>query len=239
MPCPLMIGMNPSPKFADEPWHLDAESTRIVAEFALGDPEMTWCLDYGLEMDNLNGTIPPRVDGEIVIDEVEAGSRLESWAQNGRLTGRDIVLVGVAVAKVFCAWSEIEPLDNRSGKQRRTSSKVRGGELSLFRLPHPGRILRLREKDSGQLEWTERWFATVGGLYRDGEAINLAEVREIDSQIMQEDQKVIDELIIHDSNMLFEMEEACEMREYRLSLLREESENHKRESEETEYDELN
>jgi hypothetical protein len=239
MPCPLLIGMNPSPNFVDEPWHLDADSTRILAEFALGDPDMTWCLSYGLDMDNLNGIIPPKEDGKIVVDEVEARQRLDVWARDGRLKGRDVVLVGDAVARVFCDWAEVEPLENRSGRQRRTSRRVDGGELSFIRIPHPGRILRLRNERSELLEWTERRFAAVGGIYRDGEAINVAVVREIDLQIMLEDQKVADEQAIHESNMLLEIEEAAEMHEHRLSLRRQGIEERKLASEEHDLDEWN
>jgi hypothetical protein len=239
MPCPLLIGMNPSPNFVDEPWHLDADSTKVLAEFALGDPDMTWCLSYGLDMDNLNGAIPPKEDGEIVVDEVEARQRLDGWARDGRLKGRDVVLVGDAVARVFCDWAEVRPLDNRSGQQRRTSRKVDGGELSLIRIPHPGRILRLRNERSELLEWTERRFAAVGGIYRDGEAINAAVVREIDLQIMLDDQKVADELAIHESNMLSDMEDAAEMHEHRVQLRRQDMERLRWEPEDDDKDEWN
>lgn len=239
MPCPLLIGMNPSENFPDEPWHLDADSTKMVAEFALGDAEMTWCLGYGLEMDNLNGTIPPKENGEIVVDQVEARQRLDAWARDGRLTGRDVVLVGDAVASVFSIWAEIPPLDNRSGTQRRTSPKVDGGDLSLIRLPHPGRIMRLRDEGSEFLEWTERRFAAIEGIYREGEAINVAEVREMDRQIMLDDQRVATELAIHESNMLLAMEEAAEMHEYRLQLRRQEMEDRKWQIEEPDQDEWN
>ena len=239
MPCPFLIGMNPSPNFVDEPWHLDADSTKILAEFALGDPDMTWCLGYGLEMDNLNKTIPPKEDGEIVVDEVEARQRLDAWAKDGRLLRRDVVLLGDDVARIFGVWAELEPLDNRSGRQRRTSRKVDGGELSLIRIPHPARILRLRDEGSEFLAWTERRFAAVGSIYRDGEAINVAEVREIELQIMLDDQKVADELAIHESNILSNMEDAAQMHEHRVQLRRQELERLRWEPEDDDKDEWN
>lgn len=238
MPCPFLIGMNPSPCYPDEPWHMDADSTKIVAEFALGDPELTWCLDYGLDMDNLNETIPPRVGGEIVVDEIEARLRLDAWAADGRLLDRDVVLLGNDVADVFCAWAEVAPLDNVEGSQRRNSPKLGGAELSLVRIPHPSRILRLREDGSEYLEWTENRFGAVRPLYDRGEEIKRFEAFEVDRQIILEDERVAETLAIHTSNMLLEMEEAEEEREHLRLIRRQEREDRRWDAEQYDLDDF-
>ncbi len=109
----------------------------------------------------------------------------------------------------------------------------------MLRYPHPARILRLRDEGSEFLAWTEGRFAAVGSIYRDGEAINVAEVREIELQIMLDDQKVADELAIHESNMLSDMEDAAEMHEHRVQLRRQELERLRWEPEDDDKDEWN
>ncbi|UUL82552.1 hypothetical protein [Sphingomonas qomolangmaensis] len=216
-----MIGMNPSPRFPKTSWHPEAESTRILAEFAVGDAEMTCYLEDGLELDNLNPAIPEGADKKMFVDVTVARERLDNWARQGRLHDRLVVLLGDQVARVFTTWAEIEPVPGDGASHIRSSPRLAGVEIRLARIPHPSRIARLRRSAPDNLESAEICFRSLGAIYKEGEAIAFAERLEIDRKHIEEDERVTATLIVMEQNMLLREEENAEARQSRLEARRE------------------
>ncbi|UYY57152.1 hypothetical protein [Sphingomonas sp. S2-65] len=220
MPCPLLIGMNPSPRFPETSWHPEAESTRILAEFAVGDAEMTCYLEDGLELDNLNPAIPESADKKMFVDAKVAHERLDDWARQGRLHDRLVVLLGDEVAGVFATWAKIEAVPGDGASHVRSSPRLAGADIRLTRIPHPSRIAHLRRYAPNDLESAEMCFRSLGAIYKEGEAIAFAERLEIDRQLMDEDDRVMATLIVMDQNALLQEEENADARENRLEARR-------------------
>ncbi len=213
MPCPLVIGMNPSPRYPGSSWHPDADSTKILAEFAIGDQDMACYLDYGLELDNLNPTIPALVRGRIVVDEEVARARLDSWAEQDRLHDRLIVLFGDDVAAIFTSWAGCEEIPCDGRPYLRTSPRLPSAELRLAKMPHPSRILRLRRTASKDLEDAETRLRSLSEIYTEGEATIHTEWLDTERQIMEEDERAIATLIVFEQNELLRLEEEADAHE--------------------------
>lgn len=166
MPCPLLIGMNPSPRFPETSWHPEAESTRILAEFGVGDAQMTCYLEDGLELDNLNPAVPESADKKMFVDAKVAHESLDDCARQGRLHDRLVVLLGDEVAHVFTTWAEIEPVPGDGASRMRSSPRLTGVDIRLARTPHPSRIAHLRRYAPKGLESAEMCFRSLGNLQR-------------------------------------------------------------------------
>lgn len=206
---PLVVGMNPSQHAPNQSWAPTARSTQLIADFVFGDPDRVDELVEGLELDNLNPTIPDGCERRMRVDPAAARITLGAWHAGGRLRHRTIVLLGDEVAKCFFDWLEVkhpghaEPFD--------TGLLPKGPGLRIVMLPHPGRILRLRRRSAAKwreaLGHAETRFHSIAAAFAEGEAILFAEARRIDSELIEEDARVARLLAIDEQNQLLEEEE--------------------------------
>jgi hypothetical protein len=157
------------------------------------------------------------------VDRGIAFGTLDRWLAEGRLRHRRILLLGAEVADVFFDWLGTRP--NDAADYFTNDDQCRTPGLQVARLPHPGRILRLRNRSVAKwrkaLGQTECRFRTIADAFAEGEAILLAEALRVQAQLLEADARESKILDVLEQNLLSDFEDEEIAREIFLEVRRE------------------
>ena len=199
---PLVVGMNPSPRVPENGWSPDAASTQLISEFVLGDPDRGRELDEGLELDNLNASVPAGCEKRVRVDTQDAFATLDRWLEEGKLASRQVLLLGKEVTENFLNWLGEFPSPEKDVWTSSSASKAPG--LRIASLPHPGRIIRLRgwtdDRWKKELEEKERRFSVIAAHFFEGQDIRRSEALRLESEFAFEERTLAEEIRIQDEN---------------------------------------